>query len=106
MFTRKYVVSVMFSAGMLGALAAPLPTVAADFNLSFGPPAVRVEVVPEQPRGYVYSPGYWNYENDNHVWVQGSSVREREGYAYTSPRWVERDGRWNLQGERWERSPR
>ena len=31
------------------------------------------------------------------VWVKGESVRERDGYSYQPTRWVEDDGRWNLE---------
>jgi WXXGXW repeat (2 copies) len=99
----KKVVSALFVAGMIGAAATPLPSMAdADFNLNFGPPAAQVEVVPGPRQGYVWSPGYYNYENNRHVWVNGESIREREGYTYQPNRWVERDGRWNLERGRWD----
>ena len=88
----------------IGAMAMPLPGMAAvDVELNFGPPPPVVEVVPAPRPGYVWSPGYYAYENDRHVWRRGDWRREREGYAYYSNRWVERDGRWRFEGERWER---
>ncbi len=40
------------------------------------------------------------------IWVRGHWIREREGYFYQPHRWAERDGRWNLERERWERAHR
>ena len=107
MFTKKVLVSALFAAGMLGAAVMPQTSVAAiDVYVNFGPPAERYERVPEARRGYVWSPGYWDYRQDRHVWEKGAQVRERQGYAYEPNRWVERDGRWNLERSRWNHSQR
>ena len=104
MLTKKMFVSTLFAAGMIGAVAMPLPSMAeVGISLNFGPPAVQYEVVPVAREGYIWSPGYYNYENDKHVWVNGESVRMREGYSYQPNRWVESNGRWNLERSRWDR---
>lgn len=105
MLMKKVLVSALFAAGMIAAVATPLPSVAAvDVYVNIGPPPERFERVPEPRRGYVWSPGYWDWRGNKHVWVRGSSVREREGYSYQPHRWVERDGRWNLERGRWDRA--
>jgi hypothetical protein len=107
MFTKKVLVSALFAAGMLGAGAMPQTSIAAiDVYVNVAPPAERYERVPEVRRGYVWSPGYWDWRHDKHVWVKGSSVRERQGYAYEPNRWVQRDGRWNLERSRWNQAHR
>ena len=104
MLVKKVLVSALFAAGMIGAVAIPLPSLAdVQVFVDRAPPAVQVEVVPGPRQGYVWSPGYYDWKNDNHVWVQGESIREREGYSYQPNRWVERDGRWNLERSRWEK---
>ena len=104
MFTKKVLISALFAAGMIGAVATPLPSVAdVEVFLNVGPPAAQFERAPEPRQGYVWSPGYYDYQNNNHVWVSGESLREREGYSYQPNRWVERDGRWNLERGRWDR---
>jgi hypothetical protein len=104
MLTKKVLVSVMFAAGLLGAGAAPLPAMAAvDIYVQTAPPPPRVERVPAARRGYVWAPGYWNWNGRRHVWVKGNWVRERRGYAYRPHEWVERDGRWILQRGGWDR---
>lgn len=104
MFMKKTLVSVLLAAGMIAAVAMPLPSMASvDVQLNFGPPPMRYERVPEMRRGYVWSPGYWDYRHERHVWVRGSSVRERRGYSYEPHRWVESNGQWNLERARWNR---
>lgn len=106
MFMRKVLVSALFAAGMIGAVATPLPSVAAvDVQLNFGPPAARYEAVPAPRHGYVWSAGHWEWRGNSkhHTWVAGSWQRERPGYAYRAPTWVEREGRWHYQASRWDR---
>jgi hypothetical protein len=104
MLVKKVLVSMLFAAGMIGAVAVPLSALAGvDLQVNIGPPAVRFEVVPEHRAGYVWAPGYWDYRDNNHVWVGGVHVREREGYVYQPHRWVERDGKWNQEHGRWDR---
>ena len=105
MFTKRVLVSALFAAGMLGATAMPLPSMAAvDIQLNFGPPPDRYEVVPAPRRGYVWAPGHWqwNASRNRHTWKVGSWERARPGYSYQRPQWVERDGRWNYQVRRWD----
>jgi hypothetical protein len=104
MITKKILVSALFAAGMVAAVATPLTSVAAVIvQLDSAPPAVRYEAVPAQQPGYMWQPGYWDYRDNNHVWVGGVSVREREGYAYTPHRWVQHDGKWGLEEGHWDR---
>jgi hypothetical protein len=104
MLVKKVLVSALLAAGMIGAVAIPLPSVAAEVYVTIAPPVLRYEAVPEQRAGYIWAPGYWNYENNNHVWVEGTSVQGREGYVYQPHRWVEHEGRWNQEQGHWNRS--
>jgi WXXGXW repeat (2 copies) len=107
MVMKKVLVSALFAAGMIGAVATPLPSFAAvDLYVNVAPPPERFERVPEPRRGYVWAPGYWDWRNNHHVWVKGASVREREGYSYQPHRWVERDGRWTQERGRWNQAHR
>lgn len=90
-------------AGSLGSIAVPA---AAAVYVQVAPPAPRVEVVPAARPGYTWTQGYWDWRGNRHVWVGGHWVRERPGYAYMEPRWVERDGRWYQERRGWQRSAR
>ena len=50
--------------------------------VEIAPPPARVEVVPEMRRGYTWAPGYWSWNRDRHVWVNGRTIRARTGYAW------------------------
>ena len=40
--------------------------------VEIAPPPARVEVVPEMRHGYTWAPGYWSWNRDRHVWVNGA----------------------------------
>jgi hypothetical protein len=104
MFTKRFIVSALCAAGLIGGAATSLPGMAdVDISLNFAPPAPQYEVVPAPRAGYVWSPGHYVYRDGRHVWVSGSFIAERPGYVYHAPRWVERSGRWYYQAPRWDR---
>lgn len=72
-------------------------------TIRVAPPEPRYERVPRARPGYVWTPGYWKWRNDRHVWVRGSWVRARAGYVYEAPRWIERNGQWYMQEGSWQR---
>ena len=90
------------AAGSLSGVA--LPALSADLIVvEKAPPPVREEAVPAPRAGYVWSQGYWDWRNNEYVWVPGTWVRERPGYVYHHREWRERDGRWELVRESWDR---
>jgi hypothetical protein len=71
--------------------------------VSTAPPAPRHEVVPAPRAGWVWAPGHYEYRGGEYAWVEGHWMRERVGYEYREPRWVQRgDGSWVLVGNNWE----
>lgn len=100
---------------LLGALVAsaigfiPLQAAAAvDVFIDTAPPPPRHELVPAPRAGYVWAPGYWDWNHGRHHWVRGHWIRERRGMYWHPDRWENRDGRWVLvhggwHRERWER---
>jgi hypothetical protein len=108
MFLKKVLVSALLAAGIIGAVATPLPVVAAtniEIYADRAPPPPRREAVPNPRRGYVWAPGHWQWSPKRHryTWVAGHWERARKGYAYRAPEWVERDGRWHYRPSRWDR---
>ena len=87
---------------------APSLASAQNFTVRIAPPETRQQLEPGPRRGYVWVPGYWNWnaQRARHVWVGPTWVRERHGYYYNQPQWVERDGRWGLQRGNWARGQR
>ncbi|MDF3832791.1 hypothetical protein P3W85_07510 [Cupriavidus basilensis] len=104
---RKVLLCAVAAAGLAGGLgAAPCALAQVSVNVSIGvpPPAPVYEVVPVARPGYVWAPGYWDWDDrgHKHKWKKGRWERARAGYIYEAPRWIHaRDG-WMLQPERWE----
>lgn len=89
-----------------GAVFAPTEAQAqVNLNIVIGnpPPPPRYEVVPRPRPGYVWAPGYWNWNGRNHDWRGGHWERVREGQAYYRPQWVQADNGWRFQEGGWRR---
>lgn len=78
--------------------------VSVNVNIGTAPPPLRYERMPPPRNGYVWAPGYWNWNGYQHVWAQGHWVRARPGYVYHRPEWRQDHGRWYLHNERWQQS--
>jgi hypothetical protein len=75
-------------------------------NLSIGvpPPPQIYEAVPAPRVGYVWAPGYWNWEHERHVWVPGHWMGERRGHRWVADHWVEGPhGGWHIEHGHWDR---
>lgn len=88
----------------LGAGAASLPAFAESrVIVRIGPPALQIEEAPAARAGYLWAPGYWRWQNRQHVWARGHWERERRGQRYESPRWEQRGERYHFAPGRWQR---
>jgi hypothetical protein len=86
-------------------LAVPLATYAAvSVDIDVAPPAPRYEEAPVR-EGYVYTPGYyqWDEGRGQHVWVKGDYQRERRGEHWVPHQWTEQNGKYHFDEGRWER---
>src|SRR5258706_13515296 len=101
MVMKKILVAAAIAAS-LGSAAAP----AADVFVRIAPPPPREEVLPPPRHGFIWVPGHWEWSGRRHIWVHGLWLRERHGYRYREPAWVEREGRWTMERGRWERGDR
>ena len=99
----------------LGAAASmPLPSIAQvglSLVINAAPPAPRFESVPAARRGYVWAPGYWNWDGARHTWLPGHWEGARDGYPYQSGQWQRDDGGYQSiliapPAPRYERIPR
>ena len=82
---------------------------AAQANMSVGltigtpPPAPIYEVVPAPRVGYVWAPGYWQWEGSRHTWHRGYWMPERRGYTWVPDRWSQVHGGWRHEPGYWDR---
>lgn len=93
-------------AAMLAATFGSIAPVSAAYYVRVAPPPPREEFMPPPRHGHVWRAGHWEWRNRNHHWVNGTWLRERQGYRYNQPAWIERDGRWTMQRGRWQRGDR
>jgi len=94
---------ILVAALALGAISVPIVSEARTVIVEVAPPPARVEVVPAPRVGYVWAPGYWNWNGHRHVWVGGRWVGERHGYHWEAHHWEEREGRWHFHEGGWRR---
>ena len=97
----KLLITAMLMASLGG--VATSAVAATSVYVQVAPPSPRQEVVPAHRPGYVWAPGYWDWRGNRHVWHAGSWVPARNGYHYRPTRWMERDGRWEMQRGGWAR---
>jgi YXWGXW repeat-containing protein len=89
---------------LAGGLALPaLSQAGVAVDIDVGPPAPQVEVVPPPRPGYVWAPGYWNWEGGRHVWVGGHWMGERRGYHWAPDHWESRGPHYHYEPGHWER---
>ena len=82
----------------------PTPAMAQiGLNIVIGnaPPPPRFESVPQARRGYVWAPGFWNWEGKRHVWIAGRWEAERNGQRYQHAEWVRENDNWRLNRGGW-----
>ena len=99
---RKTIVAAILAASF-GGIATPA---SAEIIVRVAPPEPRVEVAPPPRHGHVWVGGHWEWRNHRHHWIVGTWIRERIGYRYTQPNWVERDGHWHHARGSWRRGDR
>jgi WXXGXW repeat (2 copies) len=67
------------------------------------PPAPVYEVVPAPRAGYVWAPGFWQWEGSRHTWHAGYWMPERRGYNWVPDRWEQAHGGWRHEPGHWDR---
>jgi hypothetical protein len=70
-------------------------------DIEVAPPPLQVEVVPAPRAGYAWAPGFWHWENGQHVWIAGRWIKERPGYTYVPATWVQVGPRWHFVKGHW-----
>lgn len=87
MATRKLLLATLWLAAA-ASMAPVVSSAAVSIDIDVAPPPPRVEVVPAARVGYVWAPGYWQWQGHEHVWVGGRWLRERHGYHWVPENWV------------------
>ena len=101
---KNVALSIMISAALSACVAVPPPRHHTVVEVVVRPPAPRVIVVPAARHGYVWAPGFWQWNGRAHVWVEGRYIRARPNERWVPAHWEEfRPGHWRFEEGRWER---
>ncbi len=90
MRTMIAVRSLLFSFILLALSPLALAQIGVGISVGFGPPAIPVYEQPICPEdGYLWTPGYWNYDDgDGYYWVPGTWVEPPQvGFLWTPGYW-------------------
>ncbi len=100
-------VGILASVLAIGAIAAPLPSFAEvkvmRVLVDVPPPEAKVSTPPTPTKvGYVWSPGYWNWDGSKYVAVEGNWVAVVEKKKWVAPVWNKEDNKWYFTAGHWE----
>jgi hypothetical protein len=79
----------LFTLGMLALSAASFAQVGVAISIRIAPPELPVYEQPLCPDdGYIWTPGYWSYDDSGYYWVPGTGVMAPEvGLLWTPGYW-------------------
>jgi hypothetical protein len=100
MNVKKAMFASLFAAGIVAAPSAAFARVYLDVDVA--PPAPVVETVPAPRAGYVWAPGYYNYDGHHYGWQKGHWEHERHGQHWVQDRWVEHEGKYHHERGHWD----
>lgn len=71
---------------------------------TIAPPDPLVDPVDPSPgEDYIWSPGYWDCQDEEQQWVAGGWIHERPGYTWRPHHWAYGpDNHWNLRPGEWQ----
>ena len=95
----------LLQAAFLVAAATAVPAFAGiDVDINVGPPpAPQVEAVPAVPAGYVWAPGFWEFDHGHYVWRRGHLMESRRGYHWVPETWDHRGDHHHFEEGHWDR---
>jgi hypothetical protein len=96
------VVAAICLGGCVATVRAPAPAYY-GVEVDVAPPPPLVVEVPPPRAGFVWAPGYYNWNGHQHVWVEGRFIAERPGYRWAPDHWEQHNGRWRFAKGHWER---
>jgi hypothetical protein len=83
-------------------LSASGPALARDIYADQAPPPPKEFQAPRPREGYVWAPGFWDWNGKSYHWVNGMWLVERRARHWVPDHWVQDDNRWHFVPGRWE----
>ena len=97
---QKTLLSTLIGAGTL--LSSRFSMAGADIVSDTPPPAPRVEHEPQHRDGYVWAPGYWEWNGRFFHWSSGTWITEHRGKHWVADRWDQIQNQWHYVPGHWE----
>src|SRR6266446_1183686 len=99
----RFIGLLLLAAMILGMPAASKAQIAVGISVRIGPPVLPVYVQPVCPApGYIWTPGYWAYGDDDYYWVPGTWVLAPEfGLLWTPGHWSDVDAYFGWHAGYW-----
>jgi hypothetical protein len=98
---KALMVTLCLGTGALG-IAAPA-SAGPSMESDVAPPPARDERAPAPRDGYVWAPGYWDWNGHGYSWISGHYIFERRGAHWIADRWEQAGTRWQHVSGHWER---
>lgn len=98
---RALVLPALAAALFLGSAAPSFAGIGIDVRIA--PPPLPAVVIPPPRVGFVWAPGYWQWNGARHVWVEGRWLRARPGFRWVPEHWVGRRGHYRFVAGHWAR---
>jgi hypothetical protein len=73
----------------------------AEIVVDVSPPPPRVERQPPHRDGYVWAPGYWDWNGRFFHWTSGTWISERRGH-WVANHWDQIGNQWHYVEGHWE----
>jgi hypothetical protein len=96
--SRAMLIALCLSAGEIGTSS----MASAGDGADAAPPPAREERAPAPREGYVWAPGYWDWNGRAYSWVSGHYIFERRGAHWVPDRWDQVGSRWQHVNGHWE----
>ena len=99
--SKALMLAACFGAGAMG--VSTVVVAGAGIEATVAPPPARDERPPAPRDGYIWAPGYWDWEGHGYSWVSGRYVFERHGAHWVPDRWDPVGEHWQHVAGHWER---
>jgi hypothetical protein len=93
--SKAMLITLCLSAGAIG-------TAPAGTDADVAPPPSREERAPAPRDGYVWAPGYWDWNGRAYSWVSGHYIFEHRGAHWVPDRWDQVGSHWQRATGHWE----
>jgi WXXGXW repeat (2 copies) len=98
--SRAMLITLCLGAGGIG--TSTVASAGASGDVGVAPPPAREERPPAPRDGYVWAPGYWDWNGHAYAWVSGHYIFERRGAHWVPDRWDQVGSHWQHVNGHWE----